>query len=102
MSVGGPPWPTAEPERHEKLKLAVAVTGLVFITLFGWFLYQLAFSFLNFLGTLWGLVAILMLIVSAVAFVVALVFALARRRPPGPGPATTDTATYESVGTRPM
>lgn len=95
-----PPGARAGPDPRERLKLALAVTGLVFVTLFGWLVYSLLFAFLDVLYTLWGLLLLLGLIVSAVAFVVALAFSFSRRRPPRTS--GTDAATYESVETRQM
>lgn len=98
---GQPPWPSAEPDRTERVKLALAIVGLVFVTLLGWLVYNLVFSLLDFLFTLWGILVLLGLIVSGAAFVVALAFTRGRRPPPGPE-AAPHAATAESLETRQM
>ncbi|HEX9710612.1 MAG TPA: hypothetical protein VGB42_11690 [Candidatus Thermoplasmatota archaeon] len=98
MPAARPPWPSAEPDPHERLKLAVAVTGLVFVTLLGWVLVSYLSSLLDFLSSLWGLLALLALLASGVAFAAALLFTYGRRRPP----VAADAATLDGVQTRQM
>jgi hypothetical protein len=93
----GPTPPRAQ-DPYERLKLALAVAGALFLALFGWLLYNLALSYLDFLFSLWGILLLLGLVASGAAFVVALAMSRGRRRPPAPA----HGATFDSVGTRQM
>jgi hypothetical protein len=96
MAAPRPPPGGAAGDPHERAKLALAVAGLVFLSLLGFVVINLLAAALAWLFTLWGLLAVLGMVTS-LAFGLGY-YMLTRNRPPPPLASMATTA--ERVETR--